>query len=98
MADVPIRITTNPPGAIVAANANTFLTPASILLPRGQGSFQMIIHKQGYYSESLMVEETEEPWLAFNVLNLCLACPVDILNGAGFSLTPKDINLTLRKK
>ncbi len=98
MADVPIHITTNPPGAIVEANANAFLTPASILLPRGQGNFRLTISKQGYHPEAIIVTETDEPWIGLNVLNLCLACPVDLLNGAGYSLTPKEINLTLRKK
>ena len=98
MADIPIRVTTNPPGAIVEANANTFITPASILLPRDQGDFQLTISKQGYHQEHIMVTVTEEPWIGLNVLNLCLTCPVDLLNGAGYSLTLKEINLTLRKQ
>ncbi len=98
MEDIPIRVTTNPPGAIVQANANTYITPASILLPRGVGNFRVTISKHGYHPEQVIVTETEEPWVALNVLNLCMACPVDVLNGAGMSLAPKDIHLQLRKR
>ena len=90
MEDIPIRVTTNPPGAIVQANA--------ILLPRGVGNFRVTISKHGYHPEQVIVTETEEPWVALNVLNLCMACPVDVLNGAGMSLAPKDIHLQLRKR
>ncbi len=45
MEDIPIRVTTNPPGAIVEANANTYVTPASILLPRGQGDLLIVTSK-----------------------------------------------------
>ena len=98
MQDIPIHFTTDPPGAIVETNANVYVTPASILLPRGEGNFHLTISKHGYHTEQVLVSETEELWIGLNVLNLCLACPEDLLNGAGYSLTPKEINLSLRRR
>lgn len=106
--DIPIRVMTEPPGAIVEANANAYVTPASILLPKGEGSFRLAIYKKGFYTENIVISEIAEPWIQSDDSSLCLGCsadrficldcPADLSHGGGYSLTPKDITITLRKK
>lgn len=106
--DIPIRITTEPPGAIVEANANAYITPASILLPRGEGSFPLAIYKKGYHPEYVLISEIVEPLVQDKDSGLCLGCPADRLicldcpadlsHGGGYSLTPQEINMTLRRR
>lgn len=95
--DVVVRITSEPPLALVRANGNTYLTPASLLLPRGEGAVEINVEKKGYARQTFSLTETEEPWIMLNVLSLCTGCVVDLLNGAGYSLEPKTIHVILQK-
>ena len=96
--DVVVRVLTDPPAAVVVANGNHYLTPASILMPRGEGEFSIQVVKKGYHSETILLVPADEPSIGFNLLNLCVGCVVDVLNGSAYSLEPREIHLVLRKE
>lgn len=96
--DVVVRVLTEPPGARVEANSNVYLTPASLLLPRSEGEFLIMVSKNGYQTEQIRLKPAEEPSIGFNLLNLCVGCVVDVLNGSASTLEPREIHITLRKQ
>jgi len=95
--DVLVRVYTTPPGAHLTVLGNTKQSPATLWVPRGEGDIEVRVEKAGFQAGKIILKETENKWINVNVLNLFLAVPIDLMNGAAYDLDQKDIHLTLIK-
>jgi len=96
--DILVHVNTTPSGAKLIVAGNEFQSPAILWLPRGEGDITLAIYKEGYRSEQVILRESLEPRLWWNVLNLGLGLGVDFINGSAYDLDPQKVNITLVKE
>lgn len=96
--DVLVHVNTTPSGAKLIVAGNEFQSPATLWLPRGEGDMTLTIYKEGYRSTKVILHQSPEPRLWWNVLNLGLGLGVDFINGAAYTLDPQKVNVTLVKE
>lgn len=96
--DVLVRVTTTPPGATLVALGNEYRSPATLWLPRREGNILLSVSKEGYRSEYIVLEQSDNPQIILNLLNLLLAAPIDIMNGVSADLHPENLHVRLKKK
>ena len=96
--DVLVHVNTIPSGAKLIVAGNEYQSPATLWLPRGEGDFTLAISKDGYRPKQVILRESLEPRLWWNVLNLGLGLGVDFINGGAYDLDPKEVSVTLVKE
>lgn len=88
---VAVPVTTDPPGAQVRANGQTYTTPATVMLPRGQGQQILVFIEDGRDREPVALQEVTSGWAmgnaVFGFLGILFAA-IDAGNPHGYTLEP----------
>lgn len=90
-----LTINSTPTGARVIAGCFEGVTPATFELKRNR-TYNVLITKDGYEPQSLVIKRTMNPWLLGNILlGGPIGIVIDLVDGAGFSLAPDGIVVNL---
>lgn len=95
-----IPFETNPPGATVtrAGRSQSLISPTNLVLKR-KNDYEYEIKKAGYKTEFVTVERELGGWFWMNLLSWgIIGFLVDMANGAGYNLEPKEIRVNLQKE
>ena len=92
---VNVPVYTNPPGAKLFVAGRAYQSPDIVKVPRGQGDFELIIEKPGYQRAKVVLKESFDAWLWYNVFNLGLGLRKDFMSKRAYDLDPEIVNITL---
>lgn len=93
--EVPVK--TTPSGATLELNGKRYTSPAVVLVPRGEGDFNLHIEKKGYQSVDILLRESVDGWFWGNFLfGGVVGFAVDFISGDAFDIKPELIEETLK--
>ena len=95
-----VAVETNPPGATISIGQTheTSVSPAQLTLKR-KNEYELKIEKPGYRTEYVQVDRNLSGWFWANFVSWGLiGIIVDLTNGAGYKLEPKEVNVELKKE
>jgi hypothetical protein len=94
---VSLPVSTAPGGATVLYNGQTFSTPCTLQIPRGQQKvIRLQIEKEGYHPITVSVTRSVDGWLWGNVLlGGIVGLIVDFATGDAYDLAPEKIDAAL---
>lgn len=94
-----ISVNSSPHGAKVLINGvPVATTPARVKLPRSERSVNILIEKEGYKSQGIVISRGLSGWFWGNFLFLSgfwIGMIIDAVDGAMFKLEPSEINVVL---
>jgi len=94
---ISVPVHTSPSEATVTLNGTTYKTPANVLVPRGEGRFQLQINKEGYRSVSIYLNQSIDGWIWGNILfGGLIGLVVDFATGKAYDIDPDVITLNLQ--
>jgi len=95
---VKIPVVTSPEGATITVNNETYTSPATVLLPRGAGNFNLHIEKQGFQAVDILLTESIDIAFAGNALSFGpIGLAVDFISGYAYDLEPEMIEANLKE-
>ena len=95
---VSVPVYTNPPGAKLFVAGRAYQSPDIIKVPRGQGDFDLFIEKPGYQQVKVVLKESFDDWLWYNVFNLGLGLRPDFQSKRAYDLEPEVVHITLEEE
>lgn len=94
-----VMVETNPPGATISIDRTheTSVSPAQLSLKR-KNEYELKIEKAGYKTEYVQVDRHLSGWFWGNLIfGGIIGIIVDLSNGAGYKLEPKEVTIELQK-
>lgn len=92
--EVPVK--TTPSGATLVLNGNHYISPAVVLVPRGEGDFNLHIEKKGFQSVDILLKESLDGWFWGNfIFGGVVGFAVDFISGDAFDIKPELIDQVL---
>ena len=96
---VSVPVYTDPPGARLFVAGRAYHSPDVIKVPRGQGDFILTIEKPGYRAERIILRESLDTWLGWNLVFPGFPFMIDDLaNKRAYDLEPEIVKITLVKE
>ena len=95
---VDVPVTTDPPGALVVVDGRQYVTPTRVTVPRGKGNFNMTITKEGFESVNVMLRQSMDMPVLFNLVFMQAAWMgiiVDLVSGDGYDVSPERVRKRL---
>lgn len=93
--EVPVK--TTPSGATLVLNGNSYISPAVVLVPRGEGDFNLHIEKEGFQPVDILLRESVDGWFWGNFLfGGVVGFAIDFISGDAFDIKPEFIEETLK--
>lgn len=93
--EVPVK--TTPSGATLVLNGSSYVSPAVVLVPRGEGDFNLHIEKKGFQPVDILLRESVDGWFWGNFLfGGVVGFAVDFISGDAFDIKPELIEETLK--
>lgn len=94
---VGVPVVTTPDGATLTVNNQTYISPATINVPRGKGDFTLLIEKEGFKSVEIVLNQSIDIALAGNALSFGpLGLAVDFISGYAYDIEPDVIKANLK--
>ena len=94
---VKIPVVTSPEGATITVNNETYTSPATVLLPRAGGNFNLHIEKQGFQSIDIELNQSIDIAFAGNAFSFGpVGLAVDFITGYAYDLEPDMIEANLQ--
>ncbi len=93
-----IKVTSEPPGAVVIAEPgkHRVTTPADLALPRGGGPYRLTFEKEGWRPADAPLSKGLNGWLFGNLFfGGILGIVVDLASGAAYDLSPEEVHVVL---
>jgi len=94
---VSVPVYTEPPGAKLIVAGRTYYSPDVVKVPRGHGDFILTIEKNGYRTERVVLQQSLDGFVGYNVLNLGLGLGKDLRSGRAYDLEPEIVRVQLVK-
>ena len=95
---VGVPVYTTPPGAILRVAGKTYISPATVKVPRGQGNFVLTIEKDGYDPIEMTLSESADGWLWGNILTGGpIGLGVDLVTRDAYDISPETVDVALSK-
>ena len=93
---VEVPVTTTPSGATLVLNGESYISPAVVLVPRGEGDFNLHIEKKGFQAVDILLKESIDGWFWGNFLfGGVVGFAVDFITGDAFDIEPELIEEAL---
>ncbi|MCZ6800722.1 MAG: OmpA family protein [Nitrospirae bacterium] len=92
---VSVLVYTNPPGANLFVAGRAYRSPDVVKVPRGQGDFDLIIEKPGFKPGKVVLKESMDAWLWYNIFNLGLGLVHDFKTKRAYDLEPEVVHFNL---
>ena len=91
-----VRVTTDPPGALVKLDGTTRALSPAVLRPSARTAHTVTIERAGYAPVTAMVHRHVSGWFFANLLNGFLpGAAIDYATGAVYTLEPRSIDARL---
>ena len=92
---VSVPVYTEPAGAKLIVAGRTYYSPDVVKVPRGHGDFILTIAKKGYRPERILLKESVDGFVGYNVLNLGLGLGTDFRTGGLYDIDPEIVRVQL---
>lgn len=90
-----IRVSSQPPGAVVRVQGMATTTPGVLKLER-KGTYTLVFEKEGYKAVEVQLNKTVDGWLFGNIIfGGLIGLVIDFVSGAAYKLTPSEVNSVL---
>lgn len=95
--DLPVE--TEPPGATVTYNGQTYITPCALEIPRGEERTVIVrVEKPGYKPVEIRLERSLDGWLWGDIVcGGLIGLAIDFISGDAYDLDPAYIKKRLKK-
>ena len=96
--DVDVTLATTPPGATATVNGRTYTTFNQVTIPIRRGKEDTIhLEKEGYESQDVKLNRQLGGWIWGNIiLGGLIGLGVDLITEKGYTVDPKEVNVTLK--
>ena len=94
---VKVPVTTTPSGATLVMNGNAYISPATVLVPRGKGDFNLHVEKKYFEPVDILLTESLDGWFWGNfIMGGVVGFAVDFITGDAYDIKPELINANLK--
>ena len=94
---VNVPVVTIPSGAKITLNETSYISPATVYVPRGKGDFNLHIEKKGYHPVDILLTESTDGWVLGNILlGGIVGLGIDYVSGRAYDIEPELLNVQLQ--